>query len=146
MGEIVTGKRLMCDGNGKLFAHPPDDPEDLVEVKFHDGSYVTVDEGEPSHNQTHHQQFAMIDGTRDEEQVLKALDDAGEFDEGIRQAYLNARVNVGGGENMHHYEVQEDDPHYDEEAPNKTRLKSHPDSLSQVLTGQIGRASCRERV
>lgn len=127
--------RLMTDGNGNLLIDEEGHPDHGKPVAYHEGSFVRIDVDDPSHNERHHQKFATIDGTRDADAMLAALDAAGEFDEGIRQAYLDAKVNAGGGENMHHFETQEDDDHYDPDAPNKTAPKVLPDSLAPTVTG-----------
>jgi hypothetical protein len=44
-------------------------------------------------------------------------------------------VNADDKVNTHHFEPSPDDPHYDADAPNKTRLKFHPDSVAPTVTG-----------
>lgn len=109
--------RLACDGQGNLLA---DEGEYAgYPVAFHDGSYVFVQPGEPSHNDRHHKQFTEpITGTVDE-----SMTDDPDL------------VNADSTTNAHHFETQPDDPHYDEEASNKTRVKQNPDSLSRYMTG-----------
>lgn len=97
--------RLVADGYGNLLA---DEGAHAGEpVAFHDGSYVFIKAGEPSHNDRHHENFAVIDGTTDE--------------------------NEAGQE--HHLVVQPDDAHYDGEAENSTRLRFDPDSTAAKITG-----------
>jgi len=125
--------RLATDGLGNLIADDPEQPETLgYPVAFHEGSYVFVSPGEPSHNERHHQNFADIDGTRDAESVKIAAEAVG-VDPDSQQA--QDMINAGAGENMHHFETQPDDPHYDEDAPNKTNAKLDADALAAVITG-----------
>jgi hypothetical protein len=125
--------RLATDGDGNLLAYAPDDPSiDGFPVAFHDGSYVFVQAGEPSHNQRHHQQYAVIDGTRDSESVKLAAEAVG-IDPDSQQA--QDMINAGGGENMHHFETQEDDPSYDPDAPNHTKPALQADALSATTSG-----------
>lgn len=97
--------RLVCDGNGNLLADEGDRAGEPV--AYHEGSYVFVNTGEPSHNERHHEQFAEIVRT----------EDAGEE----RQA--------------HHSGVLQDDPHFDADADNSTRLRFSPDKVAATETG-----------
>lgn len=108
MTGIYNG-RLACDGNGNLLADPTGLP-----VAYHEGSYVFLEPGEPSHNERHHQQFVEFQGTQDQDPELPGFAE----EEG----------------NTHHYGIAEDDPHRDEDAPNKTRLRFDPDSIAGLVT------------
>jgi len=108
--------RLVADGNGNLLAD--EGPRRGEPVAFDEGQFIFVAPGEPSHNERHHQQFAQMAGTVDE-----SMTDDPDL------------VNVKDGENLHHFEVQPDDPHYDEDAPNLTRPVQLPDSVSATITG-----------
>lgn len=44
---------LVCDGNGNLLAD--EGPHKGHPVAYHEGSFVFVQKGEPSHNERHHQ-------------------------------------------------------------------------------------------
>lgn len=112
--------RLAADGDGNLLA---DEGEFAgYPVTFHDGSYIFVQPGEPSHNERYHEQFLTVDGTRDAESLERLGGDT-------------ELANAGAGENMHHFETQEDDDHYDADAPNKTKPKVDPDKVAATLTG-----------
>lgn len=76
-------------------------------VAFHEGSYVFLNSGDESHNDRHHQQFAVIDATTD--------------------------ASEEGQE--HHDGVLENDPHYDGAAENATRLKFDADKVAATATG-----------
>lgn len=108
--------RLVADGFGNLLADEGDRAGDPV--AYDEGHYIFVEPGEPSHNERHHQQFVGFAPTVDETQT----DDP-------------ELVNAGGGENMHHFGVLEDDDHYDEEADNHTRLTTLPDKRSVKASG-----------
>jgi hypothetical protein len=110
--------RLATDGNGNLLA---DEGEHAGYGVYHDletNTYRFVPPGSPSHNDLHHKQFAQIDGTRDAESLEAAGGDP---------------ADENATENPHHYGVVEDDPHYDEETENHTRLKFLPDGQSAVV-------------
>lgn len=108
---------LWTDGEGNLLAGEGE--FEGYPVAFHEGSYVFVQPGEPSHNERYHQQFVEFSGTVDESMT----DDPG-------------LVNAGGEHgNMHHFEIQEDDPHYDPDAENKTRVKTLPEKTANTITG-----------
>lgn len=93
MSDIYHG-RLSCDGNGNLLADEGDRAG--FPVAAHEGSYVFVQAGEPSHNARHHQQFVGMESTVDESMT----DDP-------------SLVNVSDSENQHHFGVLDDDPHRD---------------------------------
>lgn len=110
--------RLVADGNGNLLA---DEGEHAGHPVYHDletGQYVFAQPGEESHNERHHQQFV---------DVLSTVDQSMTDDESL--------VNADSTENPHHFEVQEDDPHFDEGAPNKTRIRHDPDRVAATATG-----------
>jgi hypothetical protein len=97
--------RLVADGYGNLLAD--EGPNQGEPVAYHDGSYVFIKADEPSHNDRHHENFAVIDGTTDSSEPGQS----------------------------HHDTVSEDDPHYDAEAENNTRLRFHADKISAKVTG-----------
>lgn len=101
---IYSG-RLLCDGYGNLLAD--EGPHAGEPVAFHEGSYVFIGSGEPSHNDRHHENFAVIDATTDE--------------------------NEAGQE--HHAAVLPDDAHYSEGQENLTRLRFSPDKQAATETG-----------
>lgn len=133
--------RLMCDGYGNLLADESkfvgykeitvtDDNGDPIldnggeptvvrvpqfrfgenhgqPVAEHEGSYVFLNPGDESHNDRHHQQFAEI----------------------VRTADADAP------ESQHHSGTLPDDPHYDENADNLTRMRFSPDKVAATETG-----------
>lgn len=107
---IYSG-RLMCDGYGNLLAD--EGPHAGEPVAYHEGSYVFLEVGEPSHNDRHHESFAVIDGTTDE----------------------------GETGQEHHLVAQPDDPHYEEGVTDErgnltnTRLRFSPDKQAATETG-----------
>lgn len=122
--------RLMTDGNGNLLIDEEGHEDHGKPVAYHEGTFVVIGINDPSHNERHHQRFAQVDGTRDADMISRAAEDVGQD-----PSNYEFMVNAGGGDNMHHFETQEDDPHYDAEAPNKTRTKNLPDALAPTLTG-----------
>jgi len=138
--EVYRG-RLMCDGQGNLLADEskrvgdriitvyddngnpvlgPDGTELEVHlpvfrygnshgrpVALHDdGTYVFVESGDKSHNERHHKQFVTFQGTTDES-------------------------NEG---ESHHLSPSKDDPHYDPDTENNTRLRFSPDKVAVTET------------
>jgi hypothetical protein len=97
--------RLLADGYGNLLAD--EGPNAGEPVAYHDGSYVFISGDEPSHNDRHHENFAVVDATTDES-------NAGED---------------------HHLAVQPDDPHYTEDEENLTRMRFSPDKQAATETG-----------
>lgn len=108
--------RLVADGDGNLLADEGDYAG--FPVAYHDGSYVFVGPGEPSHNARHHQQFVETTGTVD----ASMTDDPD-------------LVNADETTNAHHFGVSEDDPHYDPDAPRLTRAPLDPDAIAAIATG-----------
>jgi hypothetical protein len=106
----------MADGDGNLLAGEGE--WEGYPVAFHDGSYVYIGAGEPSHNDRHHQNFATVTGTVDE-----SMTDDPDL------------VNVTSTENLHHFGVQEDDPHYDPDSEGHVRAPLLPDAIAAVTTG-----------
>ncbi len=107
-GEVMSDiyvGRLVADGQGNLLADEGDRAGDPV--AFHEGSYVFIQPDEPSHNERHETQVLEVIGTTDE--------------------------NEEGQE--HHAGPLEDDPHYDADAENNTKLRQLPDKVSAKLTG-----------
>jgi len=98
-------------------------------VRYHEGSFIEIGPNDPSHNAVHHQQFTTVDATRDEAQVRQAAEAAGLDPESQMDL-----VNAGAGENMHHFEVQEDDPNYDPDSPTKMTARQLPDSVAPTVT------------
>lgn len=113
--DTYTG-RLVADGNGNLLADEGDRKGEPV--AYDEGQYIFVAPGEPSHNQRHHQNVAGMTGTVDE-----SMTDDPEL------------VNVNEDENQHHFGTLEDDPHYDADAENKTKLTFLPDSQAIKASG-----------
>lgn len=132
--------RLMCDGNGNLLADESkfvgwaeitaeEDGEAILDsngeptvvrvpkfkygenhgmpVAYHEGSYVFLNAGDESHNDRHHERFVEFAGTTDA---------AAEGEE-------------------HHLQPTEDDPHYDADSENLTRLRFDPDKVAAKMTG-----------
>jgi hypothetical protein len=138
--EGIYRGRLMCDGQGNLLADESKRVGDKVvtvydengnpmldgngmemtvhvpmfrygnnhnrPVALHEGSYVFVGEGEASHNERHHQKFVTFEGTTDE--------------------------SIEGQE--HHLSPMKDDPHYDADTDNHTRLRFSPDKVAATET------------
>ena len=85
MSSDICHGRLVTDGYGNLLADEGDRAGDPV--AYHEGSYVFLNPGEPSHNERHHGQYAVVTATVDE-----SMTDDPEL------------VNVEeGGENEHHF-------------------------------------------
>ncbi len=104
MSEGIYHGRLETDGLGNLLATD----DGLKPVAYHDGSYIYLNAGEPSHNARHEQQkLEPTTGTVDETMT----DDP---------SLVNA---TEGGENAHHFE-----PPLTEPAP------SDPDAIAATIT------------
>lgn len=117
MDGIYTG-RLVTDGYGNLLA---DEGENKgMPVAYHDGSYVFIGPGEPSHNQRHEQEVKDVVGTQD------ADPDA--------PGYAGTPENPTEG-NEHHWEVLPEDAHFTESNENKTKLIFDPDAVAEKITG-----------
>lgn len=120
--ESFYNGRLVADGDGNLLA----DEGDLkgYPVAFHEGNYVFVGPGEPSHNERHHQNAVNVAGTVDESMT----DDP-------------SLVNVTADTNQHHFNVLPDDPHYQEGATDSfgrvtnVKVKTNPDAIAAKITG-----------
>jgi len=121
--------RLATDGDGNLYIDQPDHEDHSKLVRYHEGSFVVIGPEDKSHNATHEQQVLVVDGTRDAESVRAAAEAAGQD-----PANFEWMVNAGNGENMHHFETQPDDPHYDENSPGLTKMRTLPDSLAPTIT------------
>ncbi len=113
--DIYEG-RLLTDGNGNLLADEGSRKGEPVAA--HDGSYVFVLAGEPSHNERHHKKFATMEAT---------VDDSMTDDPSL--------VNANEDENAHHFGPTKSDAHYDKNAPNKTRVRQEPDAVSAKGAG-----------
>lgn len=158
MADADTGiyrGRLMCDGQGNLLAdeskrvgdrlaqvYDGDGNEILVDgeplvvsqpvfrygsnhgrpVALHEGSYVFLNAGEDSHNERHHKQFATIDGTQSADPERDSYAGGGPGDKDAKPG------------TEHHWAVPEDDPHYDSDTDNNTRLRYSPDKVAATET------------
>jgi hypothetical protein len=105
--------RLATDGNGNLLAQDGDRAGEPVAYDEDNDNFVFIGWDEPSHNQRYHKQNAEIVITQDQDPDAPGY--AGTADDPIHPAFFS---------------VQEDDPHYDPEAENNTRLRNLPDSIS----------------
>lgn len=119
---------IWTDGNGNLLAYDatidPTTGEEIPgpnhgrSIAFHEGSYVFLNPGDPSHNDRHGTNVLEVTGT---------VDSSMTDDETL--------VNADETQNQHHFGVQEDDPHYDADAPNGVRLTSLSPRDAEMLTG-----------
>jgi hypothetical protein len=119
---------IWTDGNGNLLAYDATfDPTTGEEtpgpnhgrpIAYHEGSYIFLNPGEPSHNERHSVNVLEVDGTVD----ASMTDD-------------ESLVNADSTENAHHFAVQEDDPHYDPDAPNGVKLTSLSAREADTFTG-----------
>jgi len=117
--------RLVCDGDDNLLASEGD--WEGHPVAFHEGSYVFVQPGEPSHNQRHQQNVLVVNGTVSAEdlqnpEVIAELERRG--------------ASTDPADHKHHEPgyIEEDDPHYHPTAPNNIKLLVHPDAISPMVT------------
>jgi hypothetical protein len=108
--------RLASDGYGNLIAD--EGPRAGEQVAYDEGQYIFVASGEPSHFDRHHQNYTEATGTVDE-----SMTDDPDL------------VNANEDDNLHHFGTQPDDPHYDEDAPNNTRVKFDDDRVAAKVTG-----------
>jgi hypothetical protein len=108
MKEGIYHGRLACDGSGNLLASDAGD----WPVAYHDGSFIFIGIGEPSHNARHEQNLVEVAATVAADQVP----DNPEL------------VNVTDTDNLHHFEVQPDDPHFE-------GVQTNPDSIAPLATG-----------
>lgn len=93
MSDIYSG-RLVCDGYGNLLA---DEGERAGEpVALHEGSYVFLQPGEPSHNARYEERALEIVATQDADENAPG--------------YAGTESSPTEG-NEHHFGVTEDDPH-----------------------------------
>ena len=114
---------MWTDGNGNLLAYDMSEdgmlgPNHGRSIAFHDGSYIFLNPGEPSHNDRHGVNVLEVVGTVDESMT----DD-------------ETLVNADSTENAHHFGIQEDDAHYDPDAPNGIRLTSLSEKEAETFTG-----------
>ena len=115
MAEGIYHGHLVCDGEGNLLA---DEGEHKgMPVAEHEGSYVFVQRGEPSHNQRHHQNLADVTGTQ------SVNPDAPGY------------VKEGDADNQHHFGVLEDDPNFDADSASGVKLVTLPVAISEKATG-----------
>lgn len=102
-------------------------PSHGLPVAAHDGSYVFVSPGDPSHNERHQQNVLGLDPTQDVDPELPGFAGNDEAD-GIEGT-------------AHHFGVLPDDPHYQEGATNarglvnNTNARLDPDSVAHLVTG-----------
>lgn len=104
---------MVTDGNGNLYGHPAgvdietDDDGNITNLERvrYDGerdAYIVIGADEPSHNEVHHVgQLKEVSGT------------SGPLYDG------DGNLVYPG--DPHHFEPTPDDPHYDADAPNKTK-------------------------
>lgn len=110
--------RLACDGAGNLLA---DEGEFAgYPIAFHEGSYVFVQPGEPSHNKRHESNVIEMVMTQDQVEDMPGF--AGTPDNPVE-----------GRE--HHWGPLEDDAHFDADARNKTKTVFDPDVVAAKITG-----------
>jgi len=141
----IYNGRMECDGNGNLLAGEGEHAG--FPIAYHDGSFVFVQPGEPSHNDRHHQRFAqsqrpggefsdVIDGTVDESMIPVNGD--------------RSLINTDETTNAHHFGVLEDDPHYHEGAQTEagrvtnTKAGTITDAISARITGHTASISLGE--
>lgn len=89
-------------------------PDHGKPVAFHEGSYVFLKAGELSHNDRHHQQFAVVHGTLDPDSLS---------DSDIVAALEEKGASVNPEDHAHHNEVLGE------------KAKLIPDAISAVSTG-----------
>lgn len=110
--------RLVADGNGNLLA---DEGEHAgLPVAFHEGEYVFLEPGEKSHNARHHKNEVGVVITQHEDPE--------------QPGYAGTKAKPTKG-HEHHFGPAEDDPHYDENSPNNTKLIQLPDKQAATLSG-----------
>ena len=103
--------RLLADGEGNLLADEGDHKG--FPVAYHEGSYVFVQPGEPSHNARHHQNAVTILPTQDQDPDLPG--------------YAGSPGNPTP-DNEHHWEPLGDDPHKDGSIKDA-------DAISAIISG-----------
>lgn len=105
--------RLVCDGRGNLLADEGDRAGDPVAYDKDADAFFFIKPGEPSHNERHHEQFAVVQGTQHVDPDLPGY--AGPDEDHATE-----------GNEHHWYNPNEDDDF---------NLKFHPDSVARVISG-----------
>jgi hypothetical protein len=139
MTKTLLNGRLVTDGTGRLFIHPIDgdtgEPAVNLHLRAEDGQgtdelipgmvectwdqdlggFVELLPGEESHNERHHSGIAhQISGT------------SGPLYDGEGNLVYEG--------DPHHVYPMPNDPHYDEDAPNKTKTVLIPDAIASMET------------
>jgi hypothetical protein len=129
----IYNGRMQADGEGNLLASEGEYAG--YPIAYHDGSYVYVQPGEPSHNARHHQQFASSTTINGEVTTgITGTVDASMTDD-------TDLINTDDTINPHHFATLEDDPHYEEGymkdngVISNTRPKNNPDTIAPRITG-----------
>lgn len=134
----IYNGRMQADGEGNLLAAEGEFAG--YPIAFHDGSFVFVQPGEPSHNARHHVQFAKSTTINGDSDFITGTVDASMTDD-------PDMVNSDESTNPHHYATQEDDPHYeagytkDNGQISNTRPKNNPDAIAPRITGHTDSVS-----
>lgn len=135
----IYNGRMQADGDGNLLASEGEFAG--YPIAYHDGSYVYVQPGEPSHNERFHQRFAesqTIDGT-----VTTGI--SGTVDANMTDD--PDLVNTDETVNQHHFGTLESDPHYvagytkDNGVISNTHPKNIPDTIAPRMTGHTASVS-----
>lgn len=114
---------MWTDGSGNLLAYDVDadgveGPNHGRAIALHEGSYIFLNPGEPSHNERHGVNTLEVTGT---------VDSSMTDDETL--------VNADETQNQHHFGVLEDDPHYDADSPTGVRLTTLSPRDAETFTG-----------
>jgi hypothetical protein len=109
--EGIYHGRLETDGNGNLLA--TDDGG--KPVAYHDGSFIYLNPGDPSHNERHEQQKL--------EPTTGTVDQSMTDDTSLVNAYE-------GGDNAHHFEPAPADPMPVDPDAVAAKITSHTDAWS----------------
>lgn len=113
--ETYTG-RLVCDGEGNLRAFGGEHDGRSVAFDPETESFIFIAEDAPSHNDRHGKNTI-------------------EVGVGTSGPLFDANGNRVAEGDPHHETPTPDDPHYDEHAPNKTRLVFDDDGVAATVTG-----------
>jgi len=129
----IYNGRMQADGDGNVLASEGEFAG--FPIAYHDGSYVYVQPGEPSHNERHHQRFAVSTTINGEVSTgITGTVDASMTDD-------MSLVNTDETINPHHYATLPDDPSYEEGymkdngVISNTRPKLIPDAIAPRVTG-----------
>lgn len=137
----IYNGRMEADGSGNLLASEGEYAG--YPIAFHDGSFVFVQPGEPSHNERHHVQFAKSMTVNGEVDTISSTVDASQIPPDGDASLVNSDEST----NPHHYGVLPDDPHYEEgvttEAGRVTNTKAQlvPDTIAPRMTGHTATVS-----